>query len=128
MPMTILIVDDDAGIRTLLTVFLARHGYAAVSVPHGLAALDHLQQHAPLPELILLDRMMPVMDGAAFRRTQQTDARLASIPVIVISAAENSHAHAPTLTADAYLPKPIDFTALLKLVEHYCGQSRQRGM
>jgi len=116
MPMTILIVDDDTGIRTLLTVFLARHGYAAVSVAHGLAALDHLQQHAPLPELILLDRMMPVMDGAAFRRTQQTDTRLASIPVIVISA------------ADAYLPKPIDFTALLKLVEHYCGQSRQRGM
>ncbi len=93
-----------------------------------MAALDQLQQHTPLPELILLAVMMPVMDGAAFRRTQQTDARLASIPVIVISAAENIHAQAPTLTADAYLPKPIDFAALLKLVEHYCGQSRQRGM
>jgi len=126
-PMTILIVDDDAGIRTLLTVFLARNGYAAVSVPHGLAALDHLQQQ-PLPELILLDAMMPVMDGVAFRRIQQDDARLASIPVIVISATQNIHAQAPTLSADAYLPKPVDFAALLKLVEHYCAQSLQHGI
>jgi CheY-like chemotaxis protein len=126
--MTILIVDDDMGICTLLTLFLSRNGYTAVSVPHGLAALDHLRQHEPLPKLILLDVMMPVMDGAAFRRTQQEDARLASIPVIVISGTENIHAQVPTLTADAYVPKPIDFGALLKLVEHYCGQSRHRGM
>jgi len=125
--MTILIVDDDAGIRTLLTVFLARNGYAAVSVPHGLAALDHLHQQA-LPELFLLDAMMPVMDGAAFRHIQQDDARLANIPVIVISATQNIDTQAATLTADAYLPKPVDFAALLKLIEHYCGQSRQRGM
>jgi CheY-like chemotaxis protein len=123
--MTILIVDDDATIRMLLTVFLTRNGYTAVPLSHGLAALEHLQDE-PQAELILLDMMMPVMDGAAFRRTQQDDARLASIPVIVISGAENIHA--PALSADAYLPKPFDFDALLKLVEQYCGRSRQRAM
>jgi DNA-binding response OmpR family regulator len=125
--MTILIVEDDAGIRTLLRMFLVHNGYTAVPVPHGLAALEHLQQDEPLPELILLDMIMPVMDGAAFRRTQQDDARLAEIPVIVMSGAENLNAQVRTLAADAYLPKPFDFAALLKLVERYCGQSRQRG-
>jgi CheY-like chemotaxis protein len=127
-PMTILIVDDDAGIRELITLFLARNGYQAVSAANGVEALEILQPIQPLPDLILLDFMMPVMDGAAFRQAQQTDARLVHIPVIVMSAAENIYAQAPALTADAFLPKPLDFAALLKLVEHYCGQNRQRGM
>jgi CheY-like chemotaxis protein len=126
--MTILVIDDDTDIRKLLTVFLVHNGYTAVPVPHGMAALDHLQWHEPLPELILLDMVMPVMDGAAFRRTQQDDARLANIPVILMTGAENLSVQAPTLSADAYLPKPFDFTTLLKLVEHYCGQSRERGL
>lgn len=122
--MTILIVDDDAGIRELVTLFLDLKGYSAASVPNGSQALTYLQQHAALPELILLDLMMPVMDGAEFRQAQLHDPRFARIPVVVMSAAENIQAQAPTLTANAYLPKPIDFDALLTLVEQYCGQSR----
>jgi len=124
--MTILIIDDDVDIRKLLTVFLAHNGYTAVPVSHGMAAFDHLRREE-LPELILLDMKMPVMDGAAFRHTQQDDARLANIPVVVMSGAENLNAQAPTLTADAFLLKPFDFAVLLKLVERYCGRSRQRG-
>jgi CheY-like chemotaxis protein len=71
--------------------------------------------------------MMPVMDGSEFRHTQQQDPQLAPIPVVVMSAAENIEAQAPSLTADAYLPKPIDFDTLLTLVETYCNQSRQQG-
>ena len=118
--MTILIVDDDAGIRTLLTVFLARNGYAAVSVPHGLAALDHLHQQA-LPELILLDAMMPVIDGAAFRHIQQDDARLANIPVIVMSATPHLSQTAVALQAANCLDKPIELNTLLGMVEQYCA-------
>jgi CheY-like chemotaxis protein len=70
--------------------------------------------------------MMPVMDGAEFRRAQQEDPRLAPIAVVVMSAAENIQA--PALTADAYIPKPIDFDVLLPLVEQYCGQRRQQGI
>jgi CheY-like chemotaxis protein len=125
--MTILIVDDDAGIRQLVTLFLEHKGYQAASVANGAEALSYVQHNRPLPELILLDLMMPVMDGSEFRHTQQQDPELAPIPVVVMSAAENIEAQAPSLTADAYLPKPIDFDTLLTLVETYCNQSRQQG-
>ena len=125
--MTILIVDDDAGIRQLLTVFLEHNGYNALNATNGVEALSQLQQNFPLPQLILLDLMMPVMDGAAFRQAQQRDPQLAAIPVVVLSADETLAEQAPTLRADAYIPKPIDFEALLPLVEQHCRQSRQRG-
>jgi CheY-like chemotaxis protein len=125
--MTILIVDDDPGIRQLLTVFLMHNGYRVICVANGEEALTHLQYTPLLPQLILLDLMMPVMDGFEFRRTQQGDPQLATIPVIVISAVPNLHEQAPTLAAEAYVPKPIDFDALLILVEQYHYQSQQHG-
>ena len=124
--MTILIVDDDPGIRELVRIFLAHKGYAAVVASNGQEALAYLEQQ-PYPKLILLDLMMPVMDGATFRETQRQQAQLARIPVVVMSAAENIQAQAPTLTADAYLPKPIDFDALLAVAEQYGGQQRHAG-
>lgn len=123
--MSILIVDDDAGIRQLVTLFLEHKGYQAVSVANGLEALNHLQHSQP--ELILLDLMMPVMDGAGFLHTQQQDPQLAVIPVVVMSAAENIQAQTPKLSANSYLPKPIDFDALIALVEQHCSQGRQHG-
>jgi CheY-like chemotaxis protein len=125
--MTILVVDDDAGIRQLLLLFLEHKGYTAKTVANGLEALNHLQPGQPLPQLILLDLMMPVMDGATFRQAQQADPRIAAIPVVVLSAAENIEAQAPLLTADAYVPKPIEFDSLLQIVEQYCQQSRAHG-
>jgi CheY-like chemotaxis protein len=125
--MSILVIDDDPGIRDLLTIFLVHKGYSARSVANGAEGLDYLQHQQPLPQLVLLDLMMPIMDGAEFRHAQQADIRLADIPVVVMSAAENIQAQAPMLTADAYLPKPIDFDGLLQLVEHYCAQSRAHG-
>ena len=124
--MTILIVDDDAGIRKLLTIFLNFKGYPAMSVANGAEALAYLQQQLPLPQLILLDLTMPLMDGVAFRQAQQQDPRLMRIPVVVMSAVEEVLAQ--QVTVEAYLPKPVDFDALLSLVEQYCSQSRQRGM
>jgi CheY-like chemotaxis protein len=126
--MTILIVDDDAGIRQLLLLFLEHKGYTAKSVANGLEALNQLQSDQPLPNLILLDLMMPIMDGAAFRQAQQSDPRIAAIPVVVLSAAENIDAQAPLLTANAYVPKPIEFDSLLQIVEQFCQPSRAQGM
>jgi len=123
--MSILIVDDDAGIRQLVTLFLEHKGYQAASVPNGQEALNHLRHSQP--ELILLDLMMPVMNGAEFRQAQQQDPQLSTIPVVVMSAAENIEAQAPQLTADSYLPKPIDFDTLTALIERYCSQGLQRG-
>lgn len=125
--MTILIIDDDAGIRQLLVLFLTHKGVTATSAANGLEALSQLQLDRTLPDLILLDLMMPVMDGAAFRDAQRADPQLAAIPVVVMSAAENIDAQAPALTADAYLPKPIDFDALTGLIERFNGRSRTHG-
>src|SRR4051794_4973917 len=64
-PMSILIVDDEEEIRRLLTLFLEYRGYQAISVTNGAEALILLRHSCPLPELILSDWLMPVMDGAA---------------------------------------------------------------
>lgn len=122
--LTILVVDDDAGIRELLTIFLNFKGYPTLGAANGAEALACLQQ-PPLPQLILLDVTMPVMDGVAFRHAQQQDTRLMSIPVVVMSAV--AELLAPQLMADTFLSKPIDFDLLLPLVERYCYQSRELG-
>jgi CheY-like chemotaxis protein len=126
--MTILIVDDDADIRQLLTTFLTFKGYSTLSAANGREALTQLQHPRTVPHLILLDQMMPVMDGTAFRQAQQQDVQLATIPVVVMSAVEGLQIQTAPLRAEGYLPKPIDFDALLTLVEQYCAQSQQRGM
>jgi CheY-like chemotaxis protein len=121
-------VDDDAGIRQLLLLFLEHKGYTAKSAANGLEALNQLQPDQPLPMLILLDLMMPIMDGATFRQAQLSDPRIAAIPVVVLSAAENIQAQAPLLTANAYVPKPIEFDSLLQIIEQYCQRNRTHGM
>jgi CheY-like chemotaxis protein len=126
--MDILIVDDDSSIREMLRVFLELKGYTVTSAINGQDALDYLRQTAELPQLILLDLMMPVMNGAEFRIVQRQDPTLASIPVALISADENLRDTAPTLDTDAYLPKPIDFDALLATIERYCGRNRMQGV
>src|SRR5215212_1952963 len=119
-PMSILIVDDEEEIRRLLTLFLEYRGYHAVSVTNGAEALTLLRHSAPLPELILCDWLMPVMDGAAFRQAQQQHPQLAAIPVVVLSGAADLFADAPTFRPDAYLSKPFDFAQLLTVVEQFC--------
>jgi CheY-like chemotaxis protein len=126
--MSILILEDDAEIRRLLTLFLEYRGYHVVSVTNGAEALTLLGHSYPLPELILSDWIMPVMDGAAFREAQQQNPQLAPIPVVALSgAADDLFAVAPTFSPDACLSKPIDFDSLLGLVEQYCQENRQVG-
>src|SRR5215212_11652484 len=120
--MSILIVDGEEEIRRLLTLFLEYRGYHAVSVTNGAEALTLLQQSHSLPELILSDWMMPVMDGAAFRQAQQQDPQLAPIPVVAMSGAADLLADPPTFRPDAFLPKPFDFAQLLTLVEQFCTE------
>jgi CheY-like chemotaxis protein len=123
--MSILIIDDDDGVRQLLAIFLTYKGYSAVSVTNGAEALHHLQHTPAPPELILLDLTMPVMDGNTFCHHQQRQPRLAGIPIVVLSGAADMQEQSPTLPVAACLPKPINFDNLLILVEHHCQQSRQ---
>src|SRR4051812_17075886 len=81
----VLVVDDDRPLREALSDGLALEGYEVVSVADGQAALDHLSR-GERPCLILLDLMMPIMDGKTFRRAMLDDLTLPEIPVVVITA------------------------------------------
>ena len=113
----VLIVEDDADLREMMAQLLALEGFQTVTVANGREALDYLQGTAT-PDLILLDLMMPVMDGWEFRRQQQADPSLSQVPVIVLSAVDQSRA--ADVNAAAFLKKPLDFDRLIRLVRTYC--------
>ena len=118
----ILVVEDDDDTRDAIVLGLETEGYQVIQASHGLEALE-LLDHGTRPCLILLDLMMPIMDGVHFRLQQLERAEVAEIPLIVISAyAQLTRAH--WLRAADYLPKPIDFDCLLDMVERHCRQSR----
>jgi CheY-like chemotaxis protein len=108
----ILIVDDDEGIREVLAESLELEGYRVQVCVNGADALARLRDGAR-PDLILLDLMMPVMDGWQFRREQLADARLAQIPVVVITAAGTLREQ---IDARHVLRKPFDLVDLLRVV------------
>jgi signal transduction histidine kinase len=119
----ILLVEDDGAIRTTLADMLRDEGCAVTAVTNGREALRHLHQSAP-PDTIVLDLMMPVMDGWEFRVEQRNDPALAGIPVIAMSADVSAKARA--IAADAYVRKPIDFDELVRRVRGVIDQSNKQ--
>jgi CheY-like chemotaxis protein len=114
----ILVVDDDADIRDSLREVLEDEGYEVTCVANGREALDFLKSDSPQPCVILLDLMMPVMDGWQFRREQKANPNISSIPLIVITATGNR----PVLIDAAELVlKPLELGRLFEAVERYCG-------
>jgi len=113
----VLIVEDDIELRDMMAELLALEGFVATAVANGREALEYLGR-GNRPDIILLDLMMPVMDGWEFRRKQQSDPALATVPVVVLSALD--HRRAAEVDAVAFLKKPLDFDRLLELVRQYC--------
>ena len=113
----VLIVEDDEDLRDMMAQMLTLEGFQATTAANGREALDYLHTSSK-PHVILLDLMMPVMDGWEFRRLQQADPELAPVPVIVLSALDS--ARAATVDAAAFLRKPLDFDRLLELVRQHC--------
>ena len=113
----ILIVEDDADLREMMAQLLTLEGFRASTVANGREALEYLNL-GDKPDVILLDLMMPVMDGWEFRRQQQADMSLSKVPVIVLSALDQTRA--ADVNAVAFLKKPLDFDRLLELVRQYC--------
>ena len=116
---SILVIEDDAATRDALSLALEDEGYFVTGVANGQEALQHLRHTAP-PNLILLDLMMPVMNGWEFRKQQAEDPALQSIPVVVVSADPGVLRKAAALGATDYLIKPIDFDNLLEAVQRSC--------
>ncbi len=111
----VLIIEDDAAIRESIAEVLTDQGYAVAAARNGVEGLR--EARAQRPNLIMLDLMMPTMNGWQFREAQRKDPLLADIPVIVISA--YSEASGPRLDEAARFPKPFDLVTLLLAVEKY---------
>ncbi len=116
MPCPVLVVEDDSSVRDMMATLLTLEGYDATTAENGQEALDRLRSGYK-PHVILLDLMMPVMDGFVFREAQQHDPDLADIPVIVLTAVPTALAAA---VADVVLSKPVNFDRLLTEVRAHC--------
>jgi len=116
----VLVVDDDPDARDAISAILEDAGYDPIQAANGHEALRQLAAHPGRIDLILLDLMMPVMNGWDFRRKQRATPGLADIPVLLMSAG----AHMPTVSGDlqaaGYLTKPVDVSDLLAVVEQHC--------
>ncbi len=116
---SVLIVEDDPDTREMLERFLAMEGFDVRTAANGRLALEALQADNAL-SVILLDLMMPVMNGWQFREAQARDPRLARIPVVVVTAA-GAKDDIPPIEADAWLSKPVDLDRLLTTIAKVCS-------
>jgi DNA-binding response OmpR family regulator len=112
---TIVIVDDEFGLADVLTATLSDIGFRVLSASNGKQGLDVMAEHPP--DLVLLDYMMPLLDGAGVLKAMRADPKLAHVPVIMMSAVPESVVSARCEGYAAFLRKPFDFQTLLNAVE-----------
>ena len=125
MKPSVLIVEDDSEIRLALGDLLESSGYSVSEAQHGHEALELLQSGLR-PGVILLDIMMPVMNGWVFRAEQLADPRIADIPVIVLTAMGRAEETGRELRAHAALSKPFEISDLLHLLERLTPRDPER--
>ena len=113
----VLVVEDDQDLRDALRDALALEGYRVVGAANGADALRHLESGSR-PCLILLDLMMPVMDGWEFRRVVLGNPTLADIPVVVMTAAGARRAEG--IAATQVLEKPLEMDTVVDIVQTHC--------
>jgi CheY-like chemotaxis protein len=114
----ILVVEDEDSIREILGLVLEAHGYRVDGVANGSEALEYLATHPP-PSLILLDLMLPVMDGEELMQVLRRNGVLRDTPVVIVSGHHAAREKAEALHATGCLPKPVDMADLLRTVEQY---------
>lgn len=114
----VMVVEDDADIRETLTQILEEEGYTVVGAAHGAEALEQLQQGLR-PGLILLDLMMPVMNGWQLREAMLESDELRNLPVVVVTADGGAQRNPEALQVNDVLAKPIDLPTLLGALERF---------
>ena len=115
----VLIVDDDSLTRESLAYLLEAAGYEVACAADGLDALNYLRR-SPRPNLILVDLMMPKMNGWVFRMQQQMDPKLADIPTVIVSGKADAASAATYLDAAGHIEKPMDAERLFHLLRQHC--------
>src|SRR5262249_39241243 len=121
----VLVVDDDDAIREALEDLLDDAGFDTLGARHGLEALKVLAALTTAPTFILLDLMMPVMDGWMFCNARPRSRASSEIPVIAISGAEIAESERP-VGIDAFLAKPLDVDQFARLAARLSGRKSSR--
>jgi CheY-like chemotaxis protein len=114
----VLIVEDEPDVREFMELLLQTSGYETMSAPNGLEALEQMRHRKPC--VVLLDLMMPVMNGWEFREHQLAEASLADVPVVCVTAVFDPH----QVRQRMHLPcvrKPVEFPELLQNVAKACS-------
>jgi len=114
----VLIVEDDNDVREFMDLLLSAHGFETMTAANGREALERMRVKRPC--LVLLDLMMPVMDGWQFRAQQLREPALAGVPVVCVTAVAEDTERIERLKVPC-LRKPVEFQALLNAVEGACG-------
>lgn len=112
---SILIVEDDKSICDILKEILIDEGYNVSTAQNGKEALEYLQNNTH-PDLILLDVMMPIMDGITFRKAQLNNPQISQIPVIIMSADINIVSKIDSLNNQGFIKKPLEIDDLIKKI------------
>jgi CheY-like chemotaxis protein len=119
-PGIILVVEDDEETAQSLAEIIRLMGHAAEIAGNGRIALERLREPSRQYCLVLLDIMMPVMDGWTFLHELQQDEDIADTPVVIMTAALDAKRKAAETSAVAVMPKPVDPPALASALRQYC--------
>jgi CheY-like chemotaxis protein len=122
----ILIIEDTKDFQYLLKKILFLDGFYVETADNGLLALEHLKTSTKLPDVILLDIMMPFMDGYQFRQHQMSDFVLSQIPVIAISADENADLNKLQMNEFHHLKKPLNLEMLIDRINSCLNHSEAK--
>ena len=123
---TVLVVDDEALIAMALEAMLEDAGYRVVTAANGRQGLERLAE-APRPEIVLLDMMMPVMNGPAMLAAMAADPDLAGIPVVVLSSLPEEAIKDRAGGVAAFLRKPYTAEQVLDAIARVLGEARKAG-
>lgn len=127
MPGRILVVDDEDSVRQLFQIVLQHEGYEVLLATNGAEAL--LAAHREKPDLIILDWMMPVMDGMSALRQLRADPATSPIPILMLTARQSDTDTTAALVvgADVYLTKPFEPHEVLSLISRLLPDDREAG-
>lgn len=125
MPIKILIVDDDPGIRMLLSKFLQREGYETVMAENGLEGVEFAKKHQP--DIIIMDVVMPQMDGLTAARLIKFYKPLSEVPILFLTAkdADKEIELAQEVRAEVYITKPFDVRQVIQVVKETVTGKKQ---
>jgi CheY-like chemotaxis protein len=120
---TVLVVDDEPVLRTIVREILHEEGYAVIEAPDGRVMLEIMARQRP--DLVLMDVMMPGVDGREAYRELRSHPEHSDIPVVMMSAAVPAHGLDPSIAG--FMAKPFDLTQLVELVVRLIGRPLTNG-